>query len=357
MAGTRDEQVIGRHTRAVAEEPEGIVAKAMGLVQKIMATRPVRVFQHYAQARGPLLASGLAYQALFAVFAALLAGFSILGLVLRGDIGLRDSVIRTLSESVPGLIDGGDGNGAIKPEQLLDASIVSWAGVIAIVGLLVTTLGWLASARDAVRVMFDLPQPSGNPVLLKLKDLGMALVFGVALIVSSVLSVVGSSATGWLLGLVGVESESPLAYVVGRVVTLVVMFALDAAVLAGLFRFLAGVDIPWARLRGGALLGAAGLGVLKVLGSALLGGASSNPLLASFAVILGLLIFFNFVCQVILIAGSWIAVGLADREIVVNEAEQQDQVARAAEVLGRLGYAVGRPVGRRRGRTRIRPIE
>ncbi|MET0302795.1 MAG: YihY/virulence factor BrkB family protein [Microbacteriaceae bacterium] len=339
---------------AAAPKKDGAVARAQGLLATVMASRPVRVFQHYAGKRGPILASGLGYQALFAVFAALLAGFSVMGLVLRGDVGLRTTLIDTLADSVPGLIDDGSGSGVIQPEQLLDASILGWAGAIAIVGLLVTALGWLASTRDSVRLIFDLPAQVGNFVVLKLKDLGLAVGFGIALLVSGILSVVGTAATGWILGLIGITSDSPVAIVIGRILTLAIMFALDAVVLAALFRVLSGVAIPFDRLRGGALIGAAGLGALKILGGALLGGASNNPLLASFAVLLGLLIFFNFVCQVILIAASWIAVGLADRHVVVDEKAHEDQVRRAADLLGELGYAVGRPV-RRRGRfTRIR---
>ena len=41
--------------------------------------------------------------------------------------------------------------------------------------------------------------------------------------------------------------------------------------------------------------------LVVTVGSALLGGATNNPLIASFAVLAGLLIFFNLVCQVILV--------------------------------------------------------
>jgi membrane protein len=61
------------------------------------------------------------------------------------------------------------------------------------------------------------------------------------------------------------------------------------------------------------LLGALGIGALKVVGGALLGGAGTNPLLASFAVIVGLLIWFNLLCQVMLLAASWIYVGMTDK--------------------------------------------
>ncbi len=325
------------------------------LIARVMASRPVRVLLHYGASRGPVLASGLAYQGLFAVFAGLWVGFAIAGLVIQGDVGLRQSLIDTLAQSVPGLIDDGSGSGAIEPDQLLDTGVFGWTGAIALVGLLVTALGWLASARDSVRLIFRLPPLVANIVLLKLKDLGLAVAFGLAIAVSSVLSVAGTAATGAVLDATGIGSDSVAGAVIGRVVTLGVMFALDAVVLGALYRVLSGVRIPWARLRGGALIGAAGLGALKVLGSALLGGASSNPLLASFAVILGLLIFFNFVCQVILIAASWIAVGIFDSDYVLDEGVQRERVRAAQDLLERQGLAVGKPVRRWGRRTRIEP--
>jgi len=96
------------------------------------------------------------------------------------------------------------------------------------------------------------------------------------------------------------------------------MLVLDTAVLAALFRLLSGLAIPIRQLIVGSLFGAIFLGVLKVLGTSLLGGASRNPLLASFAVIIGLLIWFNLVCQVILLSGAWIAVSVADKGIELD---------------------------------------
>lgn len=312
---TAQPEGAGVHGQPEAEHP-GIGARIGAIVQQVMQWRAVRVFLHYGSKRGPILASGLAYQAIFAVFAAIWIGFAIAGLVLTGDIGLRQSLIAIISESVPGLIDDGTG-GAIEPETLLNAGVFGLTGAIALIGLLVTALGWLASARDAVRALFGLPAAEGNLLLQRLKDLGLAVGFGALLIISAVLSVVGTQATDLVLGFIGLR-ETPAAVVLSRIVSLAVMFALDAVVLASLYRVLAGVPIPFARLRTGALLGAAGLGALKVLAGFLLGGATANPLLASFAVIIGLLIFFNLVCQVILIAAAWIAVGVQDAAIVLD---------------------------------------
>ena len=65
--------------------------------------KPVRVFMHYTARRGPILAAGLSYQAIFSVFAAVLAGFSVAGLVLRANAELRDGLFDVIATSIPGL--------------------------------------------------------------------------------------------------------------------------------------------------------------------------------------------------------------------------------------------------------------
>lgn len=306
------------------------------LVAQVMEWRPVRVFQHYSSSRGPILASGLSFQAVFAVFAALWVAFSVAGLVITGNPDLQRAFFTLLDTSVPGLIDTGDGDGAIDPTALSRAGIFGWTGAIAAGGLLFTALGWLASSRDAIRVMFDLPAQQMNVVLLRLKDAGLGILFGVAVLVSAGLLVFSTQAAEWTLGLFGVGADSDVAQVVSQIVGLALMFVLDCVILAGLFRLVAGLRIPLRRLLVGVMLGAGALGVLKVLGSALLGGATRNPLLAGFAVIIGLLIWFNFLCQVILISAAWVAVGMADAGLIADvkvaeERRREEELARAKE--------------------------
>ena len=303
------------------------------LVERVLGWRPVRVAQHYTITRGPILASGLAYQSIFAAFAGIWVGFSIAGVVIAGDVALRSTLIDYLAQTVPGLIEQDGGSGAIDPDALLQIDGFTLSGTVALIGLLVTAIGWLGSARDAVRVEFDQPPLEANFFLVKLRDLGLAALFGLALVLTAALSVAGTAATGLLLDLVGIGSDSFLGAVGGRVVTLTVMFALDAVTLGGLYRVLSGLRIPWRRLRAGALLGAGGLGVLKVVGGALLGGGGTNPLLASFAVIVGLLIYFNLSCQVILFAAAWVAVGMRDRGLVVDPEVERRRLEEARRLV------------------------
>jgi membrane protein len=285
------------------------------LTARVLRLKPVRVFMQYNAKRGPILASGLSYQAIFAVFAGLWLAFSIAGAIIVGDPVLLDGLIRFLNDNVPGLVDDGSGSGAVDPDLLAEAGILGWTGAIAAVGLTFTALGWLASGRDAVRTMFSLPGASTNFLLLKLKDLGLAIGFGAAIIASAAISVASTSALGAVFDAFGVDDKSLPAVLVARGVGLLLVLVVDAVVLALFFRVVSGIRIPFRMLAQGTIIGAIALGVLKALGSALLGGATSNPLLAGFAVIIGLLIWFNLICQVILVSASWIAVSAADADV------------------------------------------
>jgi membrane protein len=330
---------------------------------RIRKLKPVRVFLHYTARRGPILAAGLSYQALFSVFAALWAVFSAAGLVIGANPDLREALLDVISTSVPGLFDRGEGDaGAIDPKDLFSAAALGWIGALAIGVSLFTALGWLASARDAVRDIAELASPTTNFLLLRLKDLGLAVAFGLALIVSAALSLGSTTLLAWILDSLGIDESSLGATLSARILGLVLAFILDVAVLAGLYRVLAGVPIPPRPLWQGALLGGLALGVLKALGSALLGGASSNPLIASFAVIAGLLIWFNLVCQVILIGAAWVVVSATDAGVPldpVGDRRRRETEARLrleiedelrAEIEGSLPRAV-RWLARRRRRT------
>ena len=298
-------------------------------VSWVMKLKPVRVFTWYTSRRGPLLAAGLSYQAIFAVFAAIWVGFAIAGSVIASRPDLQAALLRLLDTNVPGLIDDGTGSGAIDPSMLFGANILGWTGAIAAAVLFFTALGWLASGRDAVRAMFRLPGAATNFVLIWLKDLGLALAFGAAMILSAAVSVLSTSALSWFYDVIGIEARSGLAYVLGRTVGIGLVLVLDTIVLALFYRVLSGIQIPLRLLAQGTILAAVALSVLKILGTTLLSGATNNPLLATFAAIIGLLIWFNLVCQVILLGAAWIAVSADDRDLDLHGAKQSANVGSA----------------------------
>lgn len=298
------------------------------MVARFTAWRPVRVFTHFGESSGSILAGGMAYQSLFAIFAAVWVGFSIAGLWLTSNPDLTDALFFVINQSTPGLIGT---NGVIDPGDLANAGVLGWTGAVALVGLLTTALGWLSTTAQAVRSIFRMPRETTFFVLVKLRELGLGLLFGLALIVSALVSLASTTALGAIFGWLHIPPGSFWFAAAARVIGLTLVLAIDAVTLATLFRVLSRVHIPFRRLVAGALLGAAALGALKVLGGALLGGASNNPLLATFAVIIGLLIWFNLVSTVMLLAASWIAVGMEDAGISPRSLTTQQAAAELME--------------------------
>jgi membrane protein len=290
--------------------------------ERFQRLKIARVVAHYFARNGPLLSAGLSYQAIFAVFAAVWVLFAVAGFIIRGNPALLAAIVSALSRAVPGLIDTGSG-GAISVDSLLQVGVLGITGAIAAVGLVFTALGWLASGRDAVRSMFKLSTAPVNFFLLKARDLGLATGFGLVMILSAVLGVFSTTALGAVLTWLGISPDSEFATIVARVVGLGLALVLDTVVVATFYRVVSAIRIPLRILWQGALGAAVGLGVLKALGASLLSGASRNPLLASFAAIIGLLIWFNLVCQLILLGAAWVSVTATDRSVTLGGARKR----------------------------------
>jgi membrane protein len=302
------------------------------MIATVMGWFPVRVVLLFSRKNGPLLANGLSFTALFSVFAALYVGFSIFGSVLSGNRDLQRDVSGFLESLLPGLF----GPGGISTADLLalngeifDQSgpfpIVS--GIIAAVLAVNTALNWFGSFRIASRSLAGLDAPATNGLVLKARDLLVVLGFGVALLVSFGLLFVSNGLLGSLLATTGIGEDSFIGGTAVRVLTLGVMLVFDTAVVWALFRIVSGFRAHWTNFFAGALLGAIGLEALKYLGTALLGGASNNTLIATFAVPVGLLIFFNLVCQLLLVGASWVAVGIGEDEERKRRADAHQQAA------------------------------
>ncbi|CAG7607119.1 Inner membrane protein YhjD [Leucobacter soli] len=285
--------------------------------QRLQRLRPWRAWSHLTDVGGSVLSAGMSYQAVFAVFAALWVGFGVFGTWLRGNDELLESLVEQINRIVPGLL--GD-DGVVSVATLLGHRSLDWTSAVAAVSLLWVTITWFTGTRRAIRIIFGLEvKQYRNAVLLKLRDLLLALIFLAALVVSAALTVLSTNITELLFDWLGVGPDNWLLSGLGVTLRYSALFLFDVLILFAIHWLLAEIRIPvWALLRG-CVLGGAALFGLKILGAALLGGASSNPLLASFAVIVGLLIWFNLVCRSLLLTAAWIATG-QDRTLGAPEA-------------------------------------
>lgn len=304
------------------------------LVNKTLVLFPVRVWRHFLDKNGFLLAAGMAYQALFAVFAALYVGFTVVVLWFGAQPNTLDALSTIVNTVIPGLIGE---NGAVSVEELglaatSSTEVLTWAGVIALGGLIWTAIGWVTFSRMSVRSVFGLEKDRRNYVFLKARDLLAALLFGAVLLAASVLSVVSTAALGAVADWIGVSTASGWFTAAVRTGGLVVAFLINSLVLVVMYRYLSSAAIRWRRMWGGSLLGGAALLGLQLLSSLLVGTVTKNPLLATFAVFIGLLLFFRIASIITLVGAAWVAVGAEDRDEPLRKVSQQ-QLARERQQL------------------------
>lgn len=253
-----------------------------------------------------MLADSVTYRALFSVFAGVLLGFSIAALWFAGNPVAWKAVVDAVQSAVPGLI-GPDG--VIRATELQEPMAFSFTGLISLAALIGAALGAIGSLRTAVRLLAGTAQTDILWVWVVVRNLLLAIGIGGSFVIAAFITIAGRIGIEWVAGLVGMSSDSAVASWAVRLISLLVVFALDAALIASVFRLLSGLRASARSLWTGALLGGVGLLVLQELSSLFVGGATSNPLLASFASLLALLIWLNLSTQVILVACAYIVTG------------------------------------------------
>ncbi len=311
------------------------IQTATKITKATMGWFPIRVWRHFLINNGFLLGAGISYQALFAIFAAVYVAFAITGIWLGGNEDAVNAMIGVVNSYIPNLISD---TGVITPEQV-ESVVSQTTGVLGITGLIAlgtviwTAIGWVTYSRRGVRDMFGLPPDRRSYVLLKARDLVAATIFGAALIVGAALTWVGSWLLSVLLSLLGIQLGSTALTTSIGVGSVIVSFALNATALAALFRFLTGTKLRWRTIWPGALLGGGALTILQFGAGLLLSYTPSNPLLATFALFVGLLLWFKISGIIMLVAAAWIAVATKDKDIPMLLPTEAERIAAEHQAL------------------------
>lgn len=278
-----------------------------------LSLRPVRALLHYTEHRGPMLADSVTYRTLFSVFAGVLLGFTLAAAWLAGNPAAFDALVASVDAAIPGLLD------VVDPSEIAVPGALTLAGVLSLVALVGAALGAIGSLRIALRTLADKVHDDVFFVWVLLRNLVLAVGIGAAFAAAAAITFFANVGIGVVTDWFGLSEGDPLAVISTRGVSILVVFVLDAAAIAVLFRALSGVRPRARTLIVGSLLGGIGLSVLQQLSSLFVGGASNNPLLASFASLIALLLWFNLSAQVILIASSYIIVSVAEESDRVRE--------------------------------------
>jgi membrane protein len=264
--------------------------------------------QHYTSIKGSFRAGAVTYYAFLSFFPILAVAFFVVGYVSQVFPNAQDNLVTALETILPGLI-GED------PDQIsLDAveQAAATVGLIGLVVLIYSGLGWVSCMRDALNQVFEEPtelQP--NFFLGKLRDLLTLAVIGVILIVSVAISGLVAGFSQEFLDLLGLDQglAPELALLV-----VVLGAAADTLLFFAIFTLLVRPRLPQRSLWSGALLGAIGAGLLKWLSSFLIGFTKEQPAFQAFGIALILLVWINYFSRVVLYAAAWAHTARARRQ-------------------------------------------
>jgi membrane protein len=132
------------------------------------------------------------------------------------------------------------------------------------------------------------------------------LMLGLAILLSVAVSSLATRFTTYVLGKVGL-ADSLVAAGLLKALAVALALLVDVALFSILFSRLSGAHLPWRRVRSGALFAAIGFEILKLAGTFLISKTTSNPMYATFGVVVGLLVWINFGSRLLVYAAAWTA--------------------------------------------------
>lgn len=261
----------------------------------------VRAGGRYRGTQGDLMAAGVTYFAFLALFPVLLLAASIIGLVLAGNELLQQELFLAIRETFPGTI------GRTLARQLRDAiDGAGFIGLVALVGFLYAGLRTMDKLRVGMERIWKGRADEPNVLRDNIQDLFALFALGAVGLASLGLTGGVTQATAWVLNLLGLADEpgfGVLTWVLGIGLAVVV----DTVVFLWLLRVVPSTSHPLRLLLPGALFGAAGLEVLKLVGGYYLSLISGSVTASAFGGAVGLLIWINLVARFSFFTAAWTA--------------------------------------------------
>jgi membrane protein len=324
METHRPEAVPAADPRPPVPAPKGPVAR---LVDRVLELGPVRwsipLLAHYDAAGGGLLASGLAFNSLFAILPFILLLVAVVGVFL-GDASRLAAVSASLSLSFPplaGFFDvalGGFARGAIA------------YSVVGLVALIWGASRFSQSLDDAMARIFESTRrrdPLQRGLLGVFSVFLLAAVIGALVVASSFVTSVGGD------GLRNVPLASALvSSTIGAGLASVLLFIGGIALI---YRLVPTNRPSWRMIRRPAVVvgafGAIFTSLFTVLTPQLVG---SLQIYGAFVAVFAAMIWLSFVSQVLLIGAAWVHLRVIKAGVHAARREAADDSPPSAHVIG-----------------------
>ena len=258
--------------------------------------------ERYNNNGGTQLAAGITYFSVLSMFPILMLAFAVAATVLAG----RPEVIDQINTYVTNLFEG---ELASTINEIIDAAIAQRGALYDVGGLtaLWSGTGWMSNLRFGVSNMWNYADNTSNFVVTKLRDLlGLLLMLPLLFLAVGITAVGSSSITERIiraLNLDGVPGISTLVFALALLAGLVANFL----VFLWMMRFLPRGEVPMRAAVKAALIGAVLFEVFKQVGSLFFGTAVTNPAGATFGPIIGVMLLFYIVWQIVLYCAAWAA--------------------------------------------------
>ncbi len=282
------------------------MAAARAVLRRQRARRPwldhlVHAGGRYDRVQGDLLAAGVTYYVFLALFPVLLLAASVAGFVLSGDAELEQRLVTGIRDAVPG--STGDD---LAEQAGREIDLATTFGLVGLAGFLFVGLG----AVDKLRIGMDVvwrgrPDPP-DFLVDRLKDLGALLGLGAAAAVSIALTTSGTAASSQVLDLLGL-AQAPGAFLLTAVVAIALALVGDTLVFLWLLKGVPGNPFGVRELLPGAVFGAVGLEVLKLVGNWYLTRIGENVTAQTLGGFVGLIVWINVVARFAFYTAAWTA--------------------------------------------------
>lgn len=255
----------------------------------------------YQRSQGDLLAAGVTYFAFLGLFPVLLLVAAVVGLVLAGDALLQQELYDAIRETFPG------STGDTIVEELRGAvGSAGVAGVIGLVGFLYAGLRTMDKLRIGMETIWKGRVDEPDFVRDNVQDLLALVLLGAVGLLSLAFTGVATRATSWTLELLGLDDVTG-AGTLTTVLGLALALGTDVVVFLWLLKVVAGTPHRPHQLLLGALFGAAGFEVMKLLGSFYLSLIDDSVTASALGGAVGILVWINLVFRFAFFTAAWTA--------------------------------------------------
>lgn len=286
---------------------------------------------------GSQYAAAITYFSFLALFPLLLLAVSVTGFILHTHPAAEADLFAHITDKVPG-----EFGTTLKNSLQTAIDQRTGVGIVGLVGVLLTGLGWIGNLRSAIDGVWGRPPAKRGFVKTKISNLLVLAGLGLGIVVSLGLTVVGTALTDQILSAVGLD-DLPGSTFVLKILGIAIAVAGDSIIFWWLLVKLPQADVDRAVAVRGALLASVGFEILKIVGTFTIAHTANSPTAGPFAGVIAVLVWIQLVARWMLFSCAWIATVNTSRRTAdsVPVTPVLDAADEPAEVRGPSPAAVG----------------